>query len=60
MLLKRSDGSKLVQKLFDTVYMSERMMLVCLASGRNDTSFGRMEQWIEWCPSGMARISPYG
>jgi len=48
MLLKRPDGSKLVQKLLDTVWGSDgmntssgRMMLVCLASRRDDTSSGR-------------------
>jgi hypothetical protein len=61
-LLKRPDGSKLAQKLLDTVWgpdgmntSSERMMLVCLASGRDDTSSGRMEQWTDGCPDGMAR-----
>jgi len=32
-------------------------MLVCLASGRNDTSSGRMEQWIDGRSDGMARSS---
>jgi hypothetical protein len=42
MLLKRPDGCKLAQKLLDTVWgpngmntSSGRMMLVCLASGRD-------------------------
>jgi hypothetical protein len=53
-LLKCSDGCKLAQKLLDTVWgpdrmntSSGRMMLVCLASGRDDTSSERMEQWID-------------
>jgi hypothetical protein len=47
-MLKRPDGCKLAQKLLDTVWgpdgmntSSGRMMLVCLASGRDDTSSGR-------------------
>jgi hypothetical protein len=50
MLLKRPDGCKLAQKLLDTVWgpdgmntSSGRMMLVCLASRRDDTSSERME-----------------
>jgi hypothetical protein len=50
MLLKRPDGCKLAQKLLDTVWGSDgmntssgQMILVCLASGRYDTSSGRME-----------------
>jgi len=49
-LLKHPDGCKLAQKLLDTVWgpngmntSSERMMLVCLVSGRDDTSSERME-----------------
>jgi len=45
--MKRPDGCKLAQKLLDTVWgpdgmntSSGQMMLVCLASGRDDTSFG--------------------
>jgi len=64
MLLKRLDGCKLAQKLLDTVWgldrmntSSGRMMLVCLASGRDDTSSGRMEQWTDGRPDGMARSS---
>jgi hypothetical protein len=64
MLLKRPDGCKLAQKLLDTVWgpdrmntLSGRMMLVCLASGRDDTSSGRMEQWTDGRPDGMARSS---
>jgi hypothetical protein len=64
MLLKRPDGCKLAQKLHDTVWgpdgmntSSGRLMLVCLASGRYDTSSGRMEQWIDGRPDGMARSS---
>jgi len=64
MLLKHSDGCKLVQKLLDTVWgldvmntSSGRMMLVCLASGRDDTSSGRMEQWTDGRLDGMARSS---
>jgi len=63
-LLKRPDGCKLAQKLLDTVWgldgmntSSGRMMLVCLASGRDDTSFGRMEQWTDGRLDGMARSS---
>jgi hypothetical protein len=50
-MLKRPDGSKLVQKLLDTVWSpdeiytsSGQMMLFCLPSGRYDMSSGRMEQ----------------
>jgi hypothetical protein len=64
MLLKRPDGCKLAQKLLDTVWgpdrmntSSRRMMLVCLASGRDDTSFGRMKQRTDGHPDGMARSS---
>jgi hypothetical protein len=32
---------------------SGRMMLVCLASRRDDTSSGRMEQWTDGRPDGM-------
>jgi hypothetical protein len=63
-LLKRPDGCKLAQKLLDTVWSldgmntsSGRMMLVCLASRRDDTSSGRMEQWTDGRPDGMARSS---
>jgi hypothetical protein len=63
-LLKRPDGCKLAQKLLDTVWdpdgmntSSGRMMLVCLAFGRDDTSSGRMEQWTDGRPDGMARSS---
>jgi len=63
-LLKRLDGCKLAQKLLDTVWGPDgmntsfgRMMLVCLESGRDDTSFGRMEQWTDGRPDGMARSS---
>jgi hypothetical protein len=64
MMLKHSDGCKLVQKLLDIVWgldvmntSSGRMMLVCLASGRDDTSSGRMEQWTDGRLDGMARSS---
>jgi len=64
MLLKRPDRCKLAQKLLDTVWgpdgmntSSGRMMLVCLASGRDDMSSGRMEQWTDGCLDGMARSS---
>jgi hypothetical protein len=64
MLLKRPNGCKLAQKLLDTVWgldgmntSSGRMMLVCLAFGRDDTSSGRMEQWADGRPDGMARSS---
>jgi len=63
-MLKRPDGCKLAQKLLDTVWgpdgmntSSGQMMLVCLASGRDDTSSGRMEQWTDGRPDGMARSS---
>jgi hypothetical protein len=63
-MLKSPDGCKLAQKLLDTVWgpdgmntSSGRMTLVCLASGRDDTSSGRMEQWIDGRPDGMARSS---
>jgi len=61
-MLKRPDGCKLAQKLLDTVWgpdgmitSSGRMMLVCLASGRDGTSSRRMEQWTDGRPDGMAR-----
>jgi hypothetical protein len=64
MLLKCPDGCKLAQKLLDTVRgpdgmntSSGRMMLVCLASGRDDMSSGLMEQWTDGHPDGMARSS---
>jgi len=64
MLLKRPDGCKLVQKLLDIVWgpdgmntSSGRMMLVCLASERDDTSSGRMEHWTDGRPDGMGRSS---
>jgi len=64
MLLKCPDGCKLSQKLLDTVWgpdgmntSSRRMMLVCLASARDDTLSGRMEQWTNRRPDGMARSS---
>jgi len=57
MLLKCPDGCKLAQKLLDTVWgpdgmkiLSGRTMLVCLASGR-------IEQWTDGRPDGMARSS---
>jgi hypothetical protein len=57
MILKCLDGCKLAQKLLDTVWgpdkmktSSGRMMPVSLASGR-------MEQWIDGRPDGMARSS---
>jgi hypothetical protein len=63
-MLKRPNGCKLAQKLLDTVWgpdgmntSSGRMMLVCLASGRYDTSSGRMEQWTDGRPDRMARSS---
>jgi hypothetical protein len=63
-LLKRLDGCKLAQKLLDTVWGPDgmntsfgRMMLVCLASERDDTSSGRMEQWTDGHPDGMAQSS---
>jgi hypothetical protein len=63
-MLKRPDGCKLAQKLLDTVLgldgmntSSRRMMLVCLASGLDDTSSGRMEQWTDGPPDGTAQSS---
>jgi len=63
-LLKRPDRCKLAQKLLDTVRSpdgmntsSGRMMLVYLASRRDDTSSGRMEEWTDGRPDGMARSS---
>jgi hypothetical protein len=63
-LMKRPDGCKLAQKLLDTVWgpdkmntSSGRMMLVCLASERDDTSSGRMELWTNGRPDRMARSS---
>jgi hypothetical protein len=63
-LLKRPDECKLAHKLLDTVWGPDgmntspgRMMLVCLASGRDDTSSGRMEQFTDGRPDGMARSS---
>jgi hypothetical protein len=63
-MLKRPDGCKLAQKLLDTVWGSDgmntssgRMMLVCPASKQDDTSSGRMEQWTDVHPDGMARSS---
>jgi hypothetical protein len=64
MLLQRPDGCKLAQKLHDTVWGPDemntsfgRMMLVCLASERDDTSSGWMEQWTDGRSDGMARSS---
>jgi hypothetical protein len=64
MLLKRPDGCKLAHKLLDTVWgpdgmntSSGRMMLVCSASGRDDTSSGRMKQRTYGRLDGMARSS---
>jgi hypothetical protein len=64
MLLNHSDRCKLAQKLLDTVWgpdgmntSSGRMMLVCLVSGRDDMSSGRMEQWTDGRPDGMTRSS---
>jgi hypothetical protein len=64
MILKRPDGCKLVQKLLDTVWgpdgmntSSGRLMLVCLASRRYDTSSERMDQWTDGHPDGIARSS---
>jgi len=63
-LLKRLDGCKLAHKLLDTVWgpdgmntWSGRMMLVYLASRRDDTSSGLMEQWTNERPDGMAQSS---
>jgi hypothetical protein len=64
MLLRCPDRCKLAQKLLDTVWgldgmntSSRRMMLVCLASGRDDTSSRRMKQWTDGRPDGMDRSS---
>jgi hypothetical protein len=61
MLLNCTDGCLLAQKLFDTVWSPDGMntssgwmMLVCLASGRDDTSSERMEQWTDGRPDRMA------
>jgi hypothetical protein len=58
-MLKRLDGWTLAQKLLDTVCgpdgmntSSGQMILVCLASGQDDTSSGRMEQWTDGRPTG--------
>jgi hypothetical protein len=65
MLLNRPDGCKLAQKPLDTVWgpdkmntSSGRMMLVCLASGWDDMSFGWSSGqmgvrtgWLD-CPDG--------
>jgi hypothetical protein len=61
MLLKHPEECKLAQKLLNTIWgpdgmntSSGRMMLVCLASRRDDTSSGRMEQWTDGRQDGMA------
>jgi hypothetical protein len=63
-MLKHPNGCRLAHKLLDTVWGLDgmntsfgRMMLVCLAFGRDDTSSGRMEQWTDGRPDGMARSS---
>jgi hypothetical protein len=63
-MLKRLDECKLAQKLLDTVWgpdgmntSSGRMILVYLAFERDGTSSGRMEQWTDGRPDGMARSS---
>jgi hypothetical protein len=63
-LLKCPDGCKLGRTFSiqcrgpdGTNTSSRRMMLICLASGRDDTSSGRMEQWTDGRPDGMARSS---
>jgi hypothetical protein len=63
-MLKRPDGCKLAQKLLDTIWgpdgintSSGRMILVCLVSGRDDTSSRQMEQWTDGRPDGMGRSS---
>jgi hypothetical protein len=65
-MLKCPEGCKLAQKLLDTVWgldrmntSSGRMMLVCLAFGRDDTSSGRMEQWTDGHPDRMGRSSEW-
>jgi hypothetical protein len=62
-LLKRPDKCELAQKLLDTVWgpdgmntSSGRMMLVCLASKRDDISSRRMEQWTDGRPDGDGSI----
>jgi hypothetical protein len=64
MLLKRQDGCNVALKLLDIVWgpdgmntSSGQMMLVCLVSRGDDTSSGRMEQWTDGHPDGMARSS---
>jgi hypothetical protein len=47
MLLKRPDGCKLAQKLLDTIWGPDGI----------NTSFGRMDQWTDRRPDGMARSS---
>jgi hypothetical protein len=56
-LLSRPDGCKLTQKLLDTVKgldgnkrRLDGWCLICLASGRYGTSFGRKEQWTDERP----------
>jgi len=63
-LLSRSDGCKLAQKLLDTLMGPEGNLhcpdgwcLICLASGGYGTSSGRMEQWTDEHPDGMAQSS---
>jgi hypothetical protein len=53
-MLKCPDGCKLAQKLLDTVWGLDGMNT---SSGRDDTSSGRMEQWTDGHPDGMARSS---
>jgi len=61
---RRSDWCKLAQKLLDTVKgldenprRPDGWCLVCLVSGWYGTSSGRMEQWTNERPDGMARSS---
>jgi len=61
-LLRRPDGCKLEPKLHDTEEgpdenprRPDEWCLVCRASGRNGTSSGRLELWIDEHPDGMAR-----
>jgi hypothetical protein len=55
MLLKRPDGCKLAQKLLDTVWgpdgmttSSGRIMLVCLASGRDGSIVRTADRELEF------------
>jgi hypothetical protein len=53
-MLKRPDRCKLAHKLLDTGWGPDGMNT---SSGRDVTSSGRMEQWTDGRPDGMARSS---